>query len=60
MQPEFLYGLGALLLVAALFVGVRMSRTRNRVNDPVIEAAVKEQYRDPDGYDPKAFEKKLK
>ena len=60
MAPELLYGLGALLLVGALYLGVRMNRTRNRANDRVTEAAVKEQYRNPDGYDPKTFEKKLK
>ena len=37
-----------------------MNRTRNRANDKVTEAAVKAQYRDPDNYDPKPFEKQLK
>lgn len=60
MQPEVLYGLGALILVIALYMGVRMNRTRNKANDKVTDAAVKASYRDPEGYDPKAFEKQLK
>lgn len=60
MPLELLYGLGGLLLVAALYFGVRMNRTRNKANDKVIDAAVREQYRDPEGYDPKKFENKLK
>ena len=60
MQLEWLYGLGALVLVVALYMGVRMNRTRHKVNDKVTDAAVRAQYRDPDGYDPKPFEKQLK
>ena len=60
MQTEWLYGLGALVLVVALYIGTRMNKTRNKVNDKVTDAAVRASYRDPEGYDPKPFEKKLK
>ena len=60
MQAEIVYGLGGLLLVLALYLGVRMNRTRNRANDAVTDAAVRDQYKNPDGYDPQKFEQKLK
>lgn len=52
-QFEMLWGLGALLLLAALIYGVIQYRTRNRANDPVSEEAAKALYDDPDGYDRK-------
>lgn len=60
MQPEILYALGAVVLVIALYIGVRANRNRNKANDAVRDSAVKAEYRNPDGYDPKRFEKQLK
>ena len=52
-QGEVLWGVGALLLLAALIYGVIQYRTRNRANDPVSEKATKALYDDLDGYDAK-------
>lgn len=60
MQPEVLTGIGIAVLLLAMIVGVMMSRRRNRANDKVTDAAVRAQYSNPDGYDPKSFEKQLK
>lgn len=60
MQPEYFYGLGALILVVVLYFGVQMNRRRNKANDPVRDAAVRAEYRDPDNYEAKPFENKLK
>lgn len=48
--PEVLYGLGALLLMAVLVYGVLQTRRRNRANDPITEAATREEYDHPDTY----------
>lgn len=51
MQPlELLYGVGALLLAAALVWGIVQYRTRNKANDPLTEAATREEYDHPDRY----------
>lgn len=55
---ETLFGLGILVLGAAFAYGISRSRRRNRGNDKVRDAAVRSQYRDPDGYDPAQFETK--
>ena len=55
-----IYGLGALILVAALYYGMRLSRGRNRANDKVTDAAVRSQYKDGDNYDPEKFKQELK
>ncbi len=57
---ETFFGLGILVLFVAIAYGVRMSRSRNRSNDKVTEAAVREQYKDPEHYDPAKFERELK
>jgi hypothetical protein len=49
--PEVLYGLGALLLLAALVWGITQYRRRNRANDPVTEQATRAEYDHPDTYD---------
>jgi hypothetical protein len=50
MTPEVLYGLGALLLMAVLVYGIVQSKRRNRANDPITEAATREEYDHPDTY----------
>ena len=52
-QGEVLWGVGALLLLAALAYGMIQYKARNRANDPVSEKAAKTLYDDPDGYDQK-------
>jgi hypothetical protein len=48
--PEVFYGLGALVLMAALVYGFVQYKRRNRANDPLTEAATREEYDDPDHY----------
>lgn len=50
LTPEIFFGLGALVLLAVLVWGVNQYRTRNRANDPVTEAATREEYDHPDSY----------
>lgn len=52
-QGEVLWGVGALLLLAALIYGVIQYKTRNRASDPVSEKATKALYDDLEGYDAK-------
>lgn len=54
MQPELLYGLGALILLVGIIYGVTRNRTRNPANDQLREQATKEIYRDPEGKTPGA------
>ena len=58
MQAEIWYGLGALVLVLVLAYATFQSRSSNRRNDPVTEAATKELYQNPDTYDAKREELK--
>ncbi|MDZ4375041.1 MAG: hypothetical protein U1C74_26975 [Phenylobacterium sp.] len=51
--PEVMYGVGALLLLAAIGYGMWRSKTRNRANDPITEAATREEYDHPDTYQKK-------
>lgn len=50
LTPEILYGLGALVLLAALVWGITQYRTRNKANDALTEAATRAEYDHPDGY----------
>ncbi len=54
MQPELLFGLGALILLAGIIYGVTRNQTRNRANDQIRDQATKEIYRDPEGVTPGA------
>lgn len=56
LTPEILWGLGLLVLMAALAWGVTQHRRRNRANDPVTEAATRAEYDRPDSYDKKEAE----
>lgn len=63
MQPlELLYGVGALLLAAALVWGIVQYRTRNKANDALTEAATREEYDHPDTYEQEQddFKKKVR
>jgi hypothetical protein len=62
LTPEVLYGLGALVLLAALVWGITQYKTRNRANDAVTEAATREEYDHPDTYgqDQQAFRDQLR
>ena len=52
MQPlELLYGLGALVLLIALVWGITQYKTRNKANDPLTEAATREEYDHPETYE---------
>ena len=48
---ELAYAVGALLLVIALFVGVRQTRSRKRAADPIRDQATRELYQDPTNFD---------
>ena len=50
LTPEILYGLGALVLLAAIVWGYAQYKTRNKANDPITEAATREEYDHPDRY----------
>jgi hypothetical protein len=51
MAPEILYGVGALVLLAALIWGTLQYRARNRANDPVTEQAARDLFERPATYD---------
>ena len=51
LTPEILYGLGALVLLAALVWGFTQYKTRNKANDAITEAATREEYDHPDRYE---------
>ena len=59
---ELAYGVGALVLLAAIVWGVMQNSRRNRANDAVTEAATRESYKNPDGYqaERKDFEKQIR
>jgi hypothetical protein len=50
LTPEILYGLGALVLLAALVWGITQYKTRNKANDALTEAATREEYDHPESY----------
>lgn len=47
---EVLFGAGALVIALAIAWGMMRNRTRNRANDPLTEAATREQYDHPKSY----------
>lgn len=49
-QPEILWGVGAVALLAVLIYGMIQYTTRNRANDRVSDAAAKALYDDPERY----------
>lgn len=51
MTPEFVYVLGAGILLLALGLAVFSEKTRNRSKDGLTEAATREQYRHPERYE---------
>ena len=55
---EIMYGVGALILLGALFWGTYQYKTRNRRNDRVTEEATRQQYDDPAHYPEKREELK--
>ncbi|GGE37533.1 hypothetical protein GCM10007276_13690 [Agaricicola taiwanensis] len=50
MSPELLWGLGTVVLFAALIWGVVQYSTRNRANDRITEKATHEMYEHPESY----------
>jgi hypothetical protein len=58
MGYEWLYFIGAIVLLAALGYGVYRDKTRDRRKDALTDAATREQYRHPERYQQtqKAFE----
>lgn len=53
---ELLYGVGALALLIALVWGIAQYKARNKANDPITEAATREEYDHPDHYQAKEDE----
>jgi hypothetical protein len=51
MPLEALYIVGIVMLAAAFAYGYMRSRNRNRANDPIREAATKQLYDNPEGYE---------
>jgi hypothetical protein len=60
MAPEIFYGIGALVLLAALIWATLQYRARNRANDPVTEEATRELFEKPDSYDKSKHDRDLK
>jgi hypothetical protein len=58
--PELLYGIGTLALLVALAWATLQYRRRNRANDAVTEQATRDLYRDPEHYDKREEDKKLR
>ena len=51
MGIEIGYGIGALVILAALIYGTMQYSRRNRANAPITEEATKALYKDPDHYE---------
>jgi hypothetical protein len=51
MSWEIFFGLGALVLAAAVLWAMRRNVTRNRANDRLTEQATHEEYAHPEAYD---------
>ena len=49
-QPEAIWGLGIVVLLAVLIWAVLHNRSRNRAKDPMTEAATKAEYDAPRTY----------
>lgn len=47
---ELLWSLGVVVLGVALIYGFYRYKTRNKANDPITEAATRENYDHPDAY----------
>ena len=47
---EYAFGIGALVLFAAILYGFIQYKRRNRANDPITEEATREEYDHPDTY----------
>ena len=56
---ELFYGIGAVILGVVLAWAVMRNRRRNRANDAVTQAATREAYENPNGYDPEKYRSKL-
>lgn len=57
--PEAIFGLGTIILLAALVWGAWAYQTRNRSNDRVTEKATRDLYRNPEHYNQEAEEAQL-
>lgn len=62
MGYEWLYFVGAMLLLAAFGYGLLRNITRDKSKDAITEAATREEYQHPERYErtQKAFEKAAK
>jgi hypothetical protein len=50
-SPEYLWGIGIIVLLVALGWGFVQYKRRNRANDRLAEEGARELYDDPDHYD---------
>ena len=53
MAIEIGFAVGSLILVLAIIYGIVQASRRNKANDPLRDAAVKEQYANPARYEAK-------
>lgn len=62
IDPEILFGIGALVLLVGMFWAMVVNRRRNRANDRVTDAATRDLYNHPDGYQQRRgeYEKQLR
>jgi len=56
---ELVFIIGAVTLGAVLAYATIRNRRRNRANDAITEAATRAEYKRPDSYDEKQFERLL-
>jgi hypothetical protein len=56
---EVFFGIGTLILAAALAWAILRNRRRNRANDPITDAATREEYKHPASYNPEKYRAEL-
>jgi hypothetical protein len=58
-QEPFILAVGAVLLGLVLAWGILRNRRRNRANDPIGDAAAREQYKHPNSYHAEKYRAQL-
>jgi hypothetical protein len=57
--PELLFGAGTFILGVLVAWAILRNKYRNRANDLVTDAVVREEYRHPSSYNPEKFRREL-
>ena len=56
---EISFGIGTVALALGVVWAIIRNKQRNRANDPITEAATREEYEKPGTYDPEKFRARL-